>query len=338
MNIVVDAMGGDNAPGEIIKGCVEAAKQIDAEITLVGNEEVIKEHLKKLAYTGSDITIQNASEVITNDDTPTKAIKSKKDSSMVVGLNIIKEGNGDVFISAGNTGALMAGALFQVDRIKGVDRPALAPVLPSYHGPVLLVDGGSNANCKPENLLQFAIMGSIYMKTTLGIENPRVGLVNIGTEEMKGNELTKQTFLLLQQSGLNFIGNIEGRDIPLGAVDVAVCDGFVGNIILKVMEGMGKTVSKLLKDEIRRSFISKIGGMLLLPVFDKLRKKLDYTEYGGALYLGIERAVIKCHGSSNAKAIMNAVKQAEAFVRNKTVEKIRENLVEFGGDNIDSGK
>ncbi len=338
MNIVIDAMGGDNAPEEIIKGCVEAAKHIDAEITLVGNEEVIKEYLKKFAYTGSNITIHNASEVITNDDTPTKAIKSKKDSSMVVGLNIIKEGKGDVFISAGNTGALMAGALFLVDRIKGVDRPALAPVLPSYHGPVLLVDGGSNANCKPENLLQFAIMGSIYMKTTLGIENPRVGLVNIGTEEMKGNELTKQTFTLLQQPGLNFIGNIEGRDIPMGLVDVAVCDGFVGNIILKVMEGMGETVSKLLKDEINRSLMSKFGGMLLIPAFRKFKKKLDYTEYGGALYLGIERAVIKCHGSSNAKAIMNAVKQAEAFVRNKTVEKIRENLVEFGGDDIDSGK
>ena len=336
MKIVVDAMGGDNAPEAIINGCVQVSREIDAEIVLCGKEEIIKKHLDKIKFKGSNITIHNASEVVTNEDAPTKAIRTKKNSSMVVGLNLIKEGTGDILISAGNTGALMAGALLLVDRIKGVDRPALAPILPSYEGPVLLVDAGSNANCKPENLLQFAIMGSIYMKNICGIENPRVGLVNIGTEVSKGNKLTKESFDLLQKSDVNFIGSIEGRDIPLGTIDVAVCDGFVGNVILKVMEGMGKTVSKLLKDEIKRSVISKLGGLILMPALKRFKKKLDYTEYGGALYLGIERAVIKCHGSSNAKAIASAIKQAEAFVKNKTVEKIRENLVNMGGEEVDT--
>ena len=336
MKIVVDAMGGDNAPEAIINGCVQVAQEIDAEIVLCGKEEIIKKHLDKIKFKGSNITIHNASEVVTNEDTPTKAIRTKKNSSMVVGLNLIKEGKGDIFLSAGNTGALMTGALLLVDRIKGVDRPALAPILPSYEGPVLLVDAGSNANCKPENLLQFAIMGSIYMKNICGIENPRVGLVNIGTEVSKGNKLTKESFDLLQKADVNFVGSIEGRDIPLGAIDVAVCDGFVGNVILKVMEGMGKTVSNLLKDEIKRSLISKLGGLILMPALKRFKKKLDYTEYGGALYLGIERAVIKCHGSSNAKAIAAAIKQAEAFVKNKTVEKIRENLMDFGGELVDT--
>lgn len=338
MRIIVDAMGGDNAPEEIIKGCVLASQEVHAEIVLCGSQEVIKKNLEELSYQGKNIIIRNTTEVITNEDTPTKAIKAKKDSSMVVGLNMLKQGEGDIFLSAGNTGALMTGALLLVDRIRGVDRPALAPILPSYKGPVLLVDGGSNANCKPENLLQFAIMGSIYMKTTYGIENPRVGLVNIGSEEIKGNDLTKQSFTLLQGADINFVGNIEGRDVPMGNVDVAVCDGFVGNVILKVMEGMGKVVSNLLKDEIKKSYLSKLGGFILIPTFRRFKKKLDYTEYGGALYLGIERAVIKCHGSSNAKAITYAVKQAEAFIRNNTVDSIRENLKGFGGGKRDTGK
>lgn len=338
MKIVVDAMGGDKAPKEIIKGCILASEKVDAEIVLCGIEKIINKELKKMGYTGSRITVHNTTEVVTNEDTPTKAIKSKKDSSMVVGLRLLDEGNGDVFISAGNTGALMAGAFLQIDRIKGVDRPALAPALPTLKGPVLLVDAGSNTNCKPENLLQFAIMGSIYMKNIIGIDNPRVGLVNIGVEEGKGTELTKQTYALLKQSGLNFVGNIEGRDLPIGNVDVAVCDGFTGNVILKVMEGMGKAVSKLLKDEIKSSFVSKIGALFMKSAFDKFKKKLDYTEYGGALYLGIQKPVIKCHGSSNAKAIMNAIEQAELFVKNRTVEKISENLQIHGGENNDSSK
>lgn len=338
MKIIVDAMGGDRAPREIVKGCVQAVHNVDAEIILCGKEELIRKELKRFFYRGSKITIHNATEVITNDDIPTKAIKSKKDSSMVVGLSLLKDGKGDIFISAGNTGALMTGALLLVERIKGVDRPALAPLIPSYRGPVLLIDGGSNTNCKPENLLQFAIMGSIYMKTVVGIENPRVGLVNIGSEESKGNELTKNTFALLQESNLNFIGNIEGRDIPLGNVDVAVCDGFIGNVILKVIEGMGKAVSKLLREEIKKGFFSSIGQVFMYSALKRIKEKMDYTEYGGALYLGIEKAVIKCHGSSNATAIKKAIKQAENFVKNRTIENIKQNLINFGGNGIDVKK
>jgi glycerol-3-phosphate acyltransferase PlsX len=338
MRIIVDAMGGDYAPKQIIEGCVKAAEKVESEILLCGNENVIKQYLAEIGDKGSKIKIHATTEVIESDDIPTKAIRSKKDSSMVVGLNLLKEEKGDVFISAGNTGALMAGALFIVGRLDGVDRPALAPLLPSQKGPVLLVDAGSNANCRPENLVQFAIMGSIYMQANLGIENPKVGLVNIGSEEIKGTDLTKHAYELLQKADINFVGNIEGRGIPLGEVDIAVCDGFVGNVILKLMEGMGKTISQFLKEEINKSFIYKFGGFLLMPVFKAFKKKMDYTEYGGALYLGINQPVIKCHGSSNAKAVMNAIIQAEGVVKSKIVEKIKENLAKYRSDSVETGK
>ncbi|MGE5329539.1 MAG: phosphate acyltransferase PlsX [Deltaproteobacteria bacterium] len=326
MKIIVDAMGGDNAPEKIIKGCISALEVIESEIILVGKGNVVEEYLKKFGYKDNRISVYNAEEVVENEDVPTKAIKTKKNSSMVIGLNLLKEGKGDAFLSAGNTGALMAGALLIVGRMKGVDRPALAPIIPTYNGKALIVDGGSNSNCKPENLLQFAIMGNIYMQTTFGVENPRVGLVNIGTEEIKGNELTKNTYYLLKESGLNFIGNIEGRDIPLGSVDIAVCDGFVGNVILKVIEGMGKIFGKMIKEEVSTNLISKLGGLCLFKSFKRLKKRMDYTEYGGALYLGLEKPVIKCHGTSKEAEIKYSIIQAETFVKNKTVEKIRENL------------
>lgn len=326
MKIVVDVMGGDNAPEELIKGCVSALDSIGSELVLVGKGKVIEEHLNKLGCKDSRISVCDAQEVIESEDVPTKAIKTKKDSSMVVGLNLLKDGQGDAFLSAGNTGALMTGALLIVGRMKGVDRPALAPIIPSYGGKVLIVDGGSNSNCRPENLLQFAIMGNIYMKTTFGVENPRIGLVNIGTEEIKGNELAKSSYALLRESGLNFIGNIEGRDIPVGMVDIAVCDGFVGNVILKVIEGMGKVFGKMIKEEVNTGLFSKIGGLFLLSSFKRLRKRMDYTEYGGALYLGLEKPVIKCHGTSEAAAIKYSIIQAENFIKNNTVEKIRGNL------------
>lgn len=326
MKIVVDVMGGDNAPEELIKGCISALDIIESEMVLVGKSKIIEEYLNKFGCKNPRITIHDAQEVVENEDVPTKAIKAKKDSSMVVGLNLLKEGNGDAFLSAGNTGALMTGALLIVGRMKGVDRPALAPIIPTYAGKVLVVDGGSNSNCKPENLLQFAIMGDIYMKTTFGVENPRIGLVNIGTEEIKGNDLAKSTYGLLKNSGLNFIGNIEGRDIPMGMVDIAVCDGFVGNVILKVVEGMGKVFGTMIKEEVGHSLISKIGGLFLLSSFKNLKKRMDYTEYGGALYLGLEKPVIKCHGTSKAAAIKYSILQAENFIKNNTVEKIRQNL------------
>ena len=325
MKIVIDAMGGDNAPDEIIKGVVEAADKVDADLILVGKEDVIKEKLKE--YDKKDnIKIKNATEVITMEEVPTKAIKAKKDSSMVVGLNMIKEKEADIFISAGSTGALLTGALLNVGRIKGISRPALATVLPSQEDKFLLLDMGANANCKPEYLAQFAKMGAIYMEKTMGVKNPKVGLVNVGTEEEKGSDLAKGAHKLLKESDLNFVGNIEGRDLMMGTVDVAVCDGFTGNVILKTLEGFGLAIFKILGEEIGKSLKNKVGALMMKPSLRALKHKMDYSEYGGALLLGIDGGVIKCHGSSKAKAITNAVKQAYEFTKNDTIETIRKQL------------
>lgn len=325
MRIVIDAMGGDNAPDEIIKGVVEAADKVDAELVLVGKEDVIKEKLKEYDKK-ENITIKNATEVITMEEVPTKAIKSKKDSSMVVGLNMIKEKEADIFISAGSTGALLTGALLNVGRIKGISRPALATVLPSQEDKFLLLDMGANANCKPEYLAQFAKMGAIYMEKTMGVKNPKVGLVNVGTEEEKGSDLAKGAHKLLKESDLNFVGNIEGRDLMMGTVDVAVCDGFTGNVILKTLEGFGLAIFKILGEEIGKSLKNKVGALIMKPSLRALKHKMDYSEYGGALLLGIDGGVIKCHGSSKAKAITNAIKQAYEFTKNDTIETIRKQL------------
>ena len=323
MRIVVDAMGGDNAPDEIIKGAVEACDKVDAEIMLVGDKDIIK---KKLAEYGNkdNILIEHASEVILNEDKPTKAIKEKKDSSMVVGFNMVKNKEADVFISAGNTGAILTGALLNVGRIKGVSRPALAPILPTEKEKVfLLLDAGANTNCRPEYLLQFAQMGAVYMERAMGVRKPKIGLVNVGTEEGKGNDLTKETYDLLQKSGLNFIGNVEGRDLLSGDIDIAVCDGFTGNVILKTLEGFGLTIFKILGAEIKKSFRNKIGALLLKPSLRNIKHKMDYGEYGGALLLGIDGGIIKCHGTSKAKTITNAIVQAYNFTKNDTVENIK---------------
>lgn len=323
MRILVDAMGGDNAPEEIIKGAVKAADEVDAEIVLIGNAKVIKKHLDK--YDKKDnIEIKNATEVITNEDVPTKAIKTKKDSSMVVGFNMIKEKEGDVFISAGNTGALLTGALLNVGRIKGVARPALCPTLPSQKGPFVVVDAGANTNCRPDYLVQFAQMGSIYCRNVLGIKKPRVGLVNVGTEEEKGSDLTKAAHALLKKEKINFIGNIEGRDIMLGNADVVVCDGFTGNVILKTLEGFGIAVFGILKSEIEKSPVRKAGALLMKPALREIKHKMDYTEYGGALLLGIDGGIIKCHGTSKEKEIKCAILQAYEFTKNNTIENIKE--------------
>lgn len=325
MKIVIDAMGGDNAPDEIIKGTVEAADVVDAELILVGKEDVIKAKLKEYDKK-ENIKVKNAAEVITMEDIPTKAIKSKKDSSMVVGLNMIKEKEGDIFISAGNTGALLSGALLLVGRIKGISRPALATVLPSQEDKFLLLDMGANANCKPEYLAQFAKMGSIYMEKTMGVKNPKVGLVNVGTEEEKGSDLAKGAHELLKKSDLNFVGNIEGRDLMMGTVDVAVCDGFTGNVILKTLEGFGLAIFKILGEEIGKSLKNKVGALMMKPSLRALKHKMDYNEYGGAVLLGIDGGVIKCHGSSKSKAVANAIKQAYEFTKNNTLGTIREQL------------
>lgn len=331
MIILLDAMGGDNAPDANIKGAIKAIDQIQAEVWLIGKEDVIKSKLKEFyGKTAEEISprlkIYNASETIEMEDTPTVAIKHKKDSSMVVGFNLLKEGKGDVFISAGNSGALLTGATLLVGRIKGVDRPALAGILPSYHGRLVLMDCGSNTNCKPVNLLQFAQMSSIYIHDSLGVEKPAIGLLNIGTEETKGNDLIKESYQLLKEKspelGINFVGNVEGRDAFSGKIDAIIADGFTGNIFLKTVEGMGKLIKNSLYDSIKKNIFSMIGAVPTLPALNRFKKMLDYKEYGGALFLGVKKPVVKAHGSSDEKLFEFTVKQAEQFVNNKTVEKL----------------
>lgn len=332
MKIIIDAMGGDNAPKDIIRASGKAVDELGIEIVLVGKEEIIKSELQKYNVKNiSKITVHNAEEVISNDDAPAMAIKSKKDSSMVIGLNLLKDGYGEAFISAGNTGAIMAGALFIVKRIEGVDRPALAPVIPTEKGPAVLIDGGSNADCKPINLLQFAVMGSIYAKKALNIGSPKVGIVNIGTEEKKGNELTKESYELLKAAdNINFVGNIEGREVPEGKADVIVCDGFVGNVILKVMEGMGLTITKFLKEELSKSIFTKLGALIAKSAFIGLKKKMDYKEYAGAILVGVNETVIKAHGSSDDTLFFNTIKQAKNIVESGLIDEVREEIIKIG--------
>ena len=332
MIIILDAMGGDNAPEATIKGAVKAINQIESEILLVGNKDIINKKVKEL-YNKEDITeispklkIYHTTETIEMEDIPTVAIKNKKDSSMVVGFNLLKEGKGDVFISAGNSGALLTGATLLVGRIKGVDRPALAGILPAYKSRLVLMDCGANTNCKQINLLQFAQMASIYLETTIGVDNPKVGLLNIGTEETKGNDLTKESYKLLKEKsnelGVNFIGNIEGRDAFSGKVDIVVTDGFTGNNFLKAVEGLGKFVKRTLSESLKKNLLSKLASIPSLPAIKRFAKSVDYKEYGGALFLGVKKPVVKAHGSSDAKVFEFTIKQAEQFVKNKAVDKL----------------
>ena len=333
MKILLDAMGGDNAPEATIKGAVRAINQIEAEVILVGNENIIREKVKE--YYGKELEdiserlkIKHTTETIEMEDIPTHAIKHKKDSSMVVGFKMLKEGEGDVFISAGNSGALLTGATLLVGRIKGIDRPALAGILPAYHSQLLLIDSGANTNCKPINLLQFAQMSSIYLRNTFGIEKPAIGLLNIGTEETKGNDLTKESYKLLKEKspelGINFIGNIEGRDAFSGNVDAIVTDGFTGNIFLKAVEGVGRLVKVSLKENFLKNTVTKIAAIPSLPAIKGLQKAMDYKSYGGALFLGVKKPVVKAHGSSDEILFEFTIKQAEKFVKNKAVDKMIE--------------
>jgi phosphate acyltransferase len=326
MRIIVDAMGGDNAPIEIVRGAIQAVKEFNVDITLVGDSGKIQDILIDEDVDKKRIEIVHTTEVIINDESPTIAIRRKKDSSMVVGMKMLKDGKGDAFISAGSTGALLAGGLFIVGRIKGIDRPALSPIMPGKNGPFLLLDVGANAECKVQNILQFAIMGELYLKTILKKDKPTIGLANIGSEEEKGTEFAKESFKILKESNLNFKGNIEGREIPEGNVDVVVTDGFTGNMILKVFEGVAQTIFDVLKEQIMTSARTKIGGLLLKPVFKKFKKKFDYTEHGGAILLGIDGPVIKAHGSSNAKAVKNAIRQAVLCVEGEVVGNIRKEI------------
>ena len=331
MIILLDAMGGDNAPDANIKGAVKAISQIKAEVVLIGQEEVIRKRIKEIYNKAVEdisprLKIRNATETIDMEDVPTLAIKRKKDSSMVVGFKMLKEGEGDVFISAGNSGALLTGATLLVGRIKGIDRPALAGILPAYKSRLVLIDSGSNTNCKPINLLQFAQMSTIYIRNTFGVEKPKIGLLNIGTEETKGNELTKNSYILLkeksEQLGINFIGNIEGRDAFSGEVDAIVTDGFTGNIFLKAIEGLGKFVKRSLKESLTENLLAKIAAVPTLPAIKRFSKTMDYKSYGGALFLGVKKPVVKAHGSSDEILFEFTIKQAEQFVNNKTVENL----------------
>ena len=333
MRIILDAMGGDNAPDANIQGAVNAINKVKAEVILVGKEEIIRAKIKEfynkeMEEISDRLKIVNATETIEMEDQPTVAIKHKKDSSMVVGFKMLKENEGDVFISAGNSGALLTGATLLVGRIKGIDRPALAGILPAYKSQLLLIDAGSNTNCKPINLLQFAQMSSIYLKNTFGIEKPAIGLLNIGTEETKGNELVKESYKLLKEKSkdldINFIGNVEGRDAFSGKIDAIVTDGFTGNVFLKTTEGLGKFVKRSLTESFTKNIISKILAIPALPAIKRFSKVMDYKSYGGALFLGVKKPVVKAHGSSDKLLFEYTIIQAEKFVENKAVEKMIE--------------
>ncbi len=325
MKILIDAMGGDNAPDAIVNGSIEALKSQEGfELSLIGDGEQIQKILKSRNFKSPRLEVIHAKEVITNEDTPTRAIKSKKNSSMVVGFNMLKEKKGDVFVSAGNTGALLTGALLILGRLKGVDRPALGAVVPTKAGKCLLIDAGLNTTCKPINYVQFAIFGSLYMKNLFNRDNPKVGLVNMGTEAKKGTEILKQAYTLLKDSDLNFVGNIEGKDIPMGNVDVAVCDGYVGNVMLKFLEGTGSFVSGLLKGMFTKNIFSKISTIFVMKDMKAFKKMMDPSEDGGAPILGVNGIVVKSHGNSNEKTIKNVILKAYYLAMSSAFVQIKE--------------
>ena len=331
MKIVVDGMGGDNAPLEIVKGAVEAAALTEHKIILIGDESKINEELGKYKYNKEQINVVHASEVISNDDAPVKAVRTKLDSSMVKGINLLKSGDADLFVSAGNTGAIMAAGLFILGRIQGIDRPAIASTYPilGKGGVSLLVDSGANSECKPNNLLEFATMGSIYMEKVLNTKDPTVGLVNIGTEETKGTTVLKAAHELLTKSSLRFIGNVEARDVPKGACDVIVCDGFVGNVILKLTEGLAWSILQLLKNKFTSGIVAKMGALLLSNKLKELKSEFDYSEYGGAPILGVKGAMVKMHGSSNANAVKNTILKGIPYAETNVVQIIQNSVLEL---------
>lgn len=330
MKIALDAMGGDHAPKEIIAGALDALQKYDFldKIYLVGQRDKIEAELaQQNGMQHSKLEIVEASEVIEMADHPANAYRRKKDASITVATRLVKEGTADAVVSAGSTGGQMVAALFGLGRIKGVSRPAIGCILPTLHGGKLLVDAGANTNVDVENLVQFAQMGSIYMNTVLGVESPKVGLLNNGSEETKGSELTQAAYQRLRAlPTLNFIGNIEGRDVPAGVADVMTCDGFTGNVVLKTIEGMGKTIMTMLETEVMASTRCKAGALLMKPALRNLKHKMDYAEYGGSPLLGVNGVSIVCHGSSNAKAISKAIEVANHCCESKFVEKIKGNF------------
>lgn len=326
MKIIVDAFGGDNAPLEIIKGCALAVDEYGFNIVLVGPKDKIEDVANKSKISLKNMEIVNADEIITMEDSADTVIKTKKESSMAIGLKLLSKGEGDAFISAGNSGALVVGATLLVKRIKGIKRCAFAPILPKDDGFFMLIDSGANVECRPEMLYQFGVMGSIYMDKVMGINKPRIGLANVGTEEHKGSELQQNTFKLLQNSNLNFIGNIEARDIPIDAADVVVSDGFTGNIILKMYEGVALTLLNKIKGLFNKNLKTKLAASLVLSDMKELKKQIDYNEFGGAPIIGISKPVFKAHGSAKAKTFKNALKLTASYVENNVISEISTEL------------
>ena len=329
MKIIVDAFGGDNAPLEVIKGAAEAVAKLDVEVVLTGNEKIIKDTAAENGISLEKISIIHTESVIDIHEEPTEVIKGKADCSMAVGLKALAEGQGDAFVSAGSTGALVVGATFIAKRIKGVKRAALAPIMPTAAGHMILVDGGANVDCRPEMLVQFGIMGSCYMNKVMGVDLPKVGLVNVGAEDTKGREIELDAYKQFKDAPVNFYGNLEAREIPFGACEVVVSDGFTGNVVLKLYEGMGSYFSQTLKDMLMTTIRGKLAALLIFKKIKAFRKKMDYKEVGGAVLLGISKPVIKAHGSSDAKAFYNAIRQAKNCVEGKVVEEITASLAEL---------
>ncbi len=333
MKIVVDAMGGDRAPEVAVEGAVRAARDLGQEIILVGQRGAVQAELDRHDTAGLRLTLQHASEVIEMDEHPAAAIKAKKDSSMVVGMEMLKRREADAFYTAGNSGGALAAALFRLGRLRGIKRPALSTIFPSQtpQGFCFLLDIGANADCKPEYLLQFAIMGAAYAERVLGVPNPRVAIVSNGEEEGKGNALVQETVPLLKAGDLNFVGNAEGKDVPWGIADVVVTDGFTGNVIIKLSEGVARYLLDLLKKEITSRSLSQVGALLAKPAFDAVRQQLDYREYGGAPLLGVDGVVLVGHGRSDAKAIHNGIRMTAQTVENGVLEAIKQGLARYTG-------
>jgi len=330
MKIAIDAMGSDHAPAPEVQGAIEAAREYGLELVLVGNEEAIRAEAAKHGGLPAGVTIHHAAEVITTHEEPTKAFRSKKDASISVAARLVKEGQADALVSAGSTGALVVVGTLGIGRMKGIERPALGTIFPTVGDPVFILDVGATPDCRPEWLVQFALMGDVYAREILGLKQPRVALLSNGAEEEKGNALTKATFPLLKAiNTINFTGNIEAREVPFGGADVVVADGFPGNVLLKTYEGVGMALFQAMKEALTSSTVAKVGALLAKPGLKAMAKKFDYTEYGGALLLGLKAPVVKCHGSSNAKAIKSGLRVMKAALQGNAVEKLATSIAAY---------
>jgi glycerol-3-phosphate acyltransferase PlsX len=327
IRVALDAMGGDRGPEVTVEGAVSAARELGSTVVLVGDEQVLQDHLTRHDVRGLTLSIQHAPEAVDMGESPMAAFRKKKHSSIRVGLELVKRGDADAFVSAGNTGAVMATALVVLGPLPGVERPAIAVVVPTMTHPAVLLDVGANVDCKARHLLQFAIMGHVYARDILGQARPRIGLLSIGEEESKGNELTREAFKAMEdERSLNFIGNVEGRDVFSGAADVIVCDGFTGNVALKISEGLAETMFHLLREELKKDLRGRAGSLLLLPAFRRFKRRVDSSEFGGAPLLGVNGVCMISHGRSTGKAIRNAIRAAEGCVSNTVIAHIREGV------------